>query len=227
MLSVKLAPIAVDIQLLLDEALSPKAQSAALAAFAREELQKAEAQNTAALGHLPDHETYIDHARSDDSRLEAVRPDGVIMFEFTLLDELFAFIGEQLVKHSPVGKASDTRPGHPGLYMASHVFLADGVVVEPGAPLPQATDYVFASSVPYARKLEKGLSDQHMAIYEGVAALAAARFGNIAKIKFTYASLLFGDIQSWARTTKSGGKRRGVKRNDWLTRQPAIMITPR
>lgn len=227
MLSFKLDPIALDIQVILDGELSPAARSAALAGFAREELQNAEAQNAAALGHRPGHETYVDSAKSDDSRLDAVRPDGVIVFEFTLLDELLAFISEQLVKHSPVGKAGDKRPGHPGLYMSSHILLADGVEVEPGASPPPAGVYTFVNSTPYARKIERGLSDQHSAVYEGVADLAKARFDNIAKIRFSFVSLLAGGVHEWAQTTKSGGKRRGAKRTDWLTRQPAIQVTPR
>lgn len=223
----KLDPLGLDIQVMLAEIEGPELRSAMLADAAREAIADADGVNRQALGRVPPRETFVDGRKTD--LLDGVRPDGVIQVEYDLIEDVFAYIGEQLVKHSPVGDASDRRPGHPGLYMASHVFFADGVEVEPGKPAPVASEYVFTNIQPYARKIERGLSDQAPdGVYESVAKLAQSRFGNIAQIKFSYRVPEFGAIESWASTTAmlSPG-RSGVKREEWLRRQPAVVITPR
>jgi hypothetical protein len=84
---------------------------------------------------------------------------------------------------------------------------------------------------PYARKIERGHSKQAPnGVYETVAHLAARRFGNMARIRFGYRSPLFGSIKEWAGRTRlqpKGRRRTGSSRQDWLTRQPAIIVTPR
>jgi hypothetical protein len=190
--SARITSTGKDISVLLDEALSPKAQSAALAGFAREKLHEAEEQNRRALGRVPDHETVVDGRR--EAPLETVKPDGVIVFEFELLTDLFVWIADQLEKHSPRKS---------GAYAASHTFFADGAEANPANPPPASDEWAFVSTVPYARKIERGRSRQAPdGVYEVVAALAQRRFGNQAKIDFTYRSL--------------GGER-----------QPAIVISQR
>lgn len=192
MLTVKVEPLEKDIELTFKKNLSPQARSHILAEFARETLAEAEQINTEALGHLPPHETFVDGMPGASE--DRVRPDGTIIYEFNILEDLFAWIGEQLVTHSPVLT---------GRYAASHKFFADGVEVDPGAPAPAASQYQFVNSQPYARKIEHGLSPQAPdGVYQGVAALASRRFGNVAKIRFTYLS-------------EAGSKER----------QPAIVIT--
>ena len=84
-----------------------------------------------------------------------------------------------------------------GAYAASHKLYADGVETDAQNPKP-AERYVFLSTLPYARKIEgirkggekkPGQSKQAPdGVYEGVAALARARFGNLAWIRFTFDS---------------------------------------
>lgn len=225
--STRLDPLGLDIQVLLDEIEGPTLRSAALADAAREAIADADRTNEQALGRVPPRETFVDGRKTDD--ISSVRPDGVVSVEYDLIEDVFAWIGEQLVKHSPIGDASDRRPGHPGLYMASHVFFADGVEIEPGAPVPVAGEYVFTNIQPYARKIERGLSDQAPdGVYQSVAQLAQRRFGNIAQIRFSYRVPAFGAINEWAqRTAMLSPGRRGVQREEWLRRQPAVVIVPR
>src|SRR4051812_24553567 len=96
---VRVDPIEKNLLLTLAPELSPSGRSATLAAFAGEALVEAEQQNAAVLGRVPDHETFVDGRVG--ARLESVRPDGVIVFEFDLLEELFVWVAEQLVRHSP------------------------------------------------------------------------------------------------------------------------------
>jgi len=226
MLSIKVEPLARDIELLIAQDLSPEAQSATLAAFARETLAEAEATNEAALGHASPHETFVDgrEGASEDT----VKPAGQIVYEFQLVEETLAWIGQQLVLHSP------RRTGH---YAASHILLADGLEVDPAAPIPMASEYVFSSVVPYARKIE---GDDNRApeseqapdgVYEVVAALANRQFGNVARIRFSWRPLQnAGALTEWANSASAGlltANRRGnaAAKHDWLTRQPAIIVT--
>lgn len=211
-----------DIDLILARDLSPRAQSARIAEVAREELAMGQARNRSALGYLPKHQTFVD--RRKDAPLETVRPDGVIVFEFELIETALGAIAEMLILASPVRS---------GRYQASHALFADGVEVEPGQIPPNAREFAFVNSQPYARKIERGLSPQSPeGVYHVVATMASRRFGNMARIKFGFRSLPAGAIGGWARSGSALALARRVRGGnperyaEWLTRQPAVIITP-
>lgn len=217
-ISSRIDSIERDIAVMLDETLSPEARSLELAAFARRELAEAQRINQAALGQVPPHDTYVDGRAG--AAVESVRPDGVVVFEFAMLQDIFGQIGDMLAKAAPVRS---------GRYSRSFLFLADGVVVDSGAAVPQASEYVFVSSVAYARKIERGLSSQAPSgVFQAVAAIAARRFSNLASITFTHVVLQAGMIDEWAdsagalRLARRKGRRRSP--GEWLRRQPAIKI---
>lgn len=225
-------PIDRDIKVLLD-GLSPTARSAALAEFATEALADAESTDARALGHVPQHQTFVDGV--EGAAVDTVRPDGVIIFEFQLLEDVFAWIDDQLIQNSPIGSSGDK---HAGLYQKSHIFFADGVEADPrSSPPPQASEYVFLNAQPYARKIEghdgvKPESSQAPeGVFESVAKLASDRFGNVAKIAFDFRSADgVGDIEAWASHTRlsAKGHRPGARGYaDWLRAQPAIIVTLR
>jgi hypothetical protein len=230
-IKVRVDPIDRDIQVLLDETLSPQARSKMVADLARQQLAEAEEINRAALGRVPQHETFVDRRATED--LESVNPDhGEIVFEFDILLDLFSWIAGELEKHSPVGQGPDARPGHPGLYKASHAFFVDGELIAPGENVPDDfSEAAFVNVQPYSRKIERGLSRQAPdGVYQVVATLAQRRFGNVARIRFSYRVPLGGAINEWAQTTKLVRKGRAMKpadRAEWLRRQPAIVITVR
>jgi hypothetical protein len=166
--------------------------------------------------------------------LESVKPDGIIVTEFSLIDDVLEWIGDMLVKGSPVKT---------GRYSESHILFADGVEVEPGAALPEAEEYVYLNVQPYARKIERGLSPQAPdGVYEGVAAMARSRFSNIARIRFTFRAYLDGGMTgyiptgtSWHRNRekKAGIKGRfaatplpgaDARARERANRQPAIVV---
>ncbi len=225
----KIDPLGKDITVIFADVVSEPARSRYLASFAREKLTEAQEINRAALGRVPPHETFVDGRAGGN--LDAVRPDGQIIFEFELLDEVFAWVGEMLIRHSPVGQAGDPRPGHPGFYQASHAFFADNAQVDPGSPVPLAQEYFFVNTAAYARKIERGLSNQAPdGVYQTVATMASSRFSNLAKVSFGYRTPLFGQVHEWAHTTRLTGKGRPMSsrtRAEWLRRQPAVIIRPR
>ncbi|GLK67010.1 hypothetical protein [Hansschlegelia plantiphila] len=220
--------IDLDVRAIVDEELSPKAQSRQIANFARQQLAEAQEINRQALGRVPDHVTIVDGRAN--APVDTVRPDGVIVFAFELLDDLFSWIAEQLVRHAPVLT---------GAYRESFVFLADGVAVPAGVIAPAAEEYVFLSPLPYARKIERGLSSQAPdGVFQVVADLAKRRFGNMAHIRFSYRA--FGDagfvpyapaLRLTSRNRKgqfaSDGRDRTAQKHERDLRRPAIVIAPR
>jgi hypothetical protein len=207
----RIDPLDKDIDLLIRQDLSPAAQSAILADFARETLAEAEATNEAALGHPTPHETFVDGVPGASE--DRVRPAGSIVYTFDLVDDLFAWIDEQLRQHSPVGSGKDP---HPGLYQRSHIFYADGTEADPLKPPPGIKEGVYVNAMPYARKIEAGESPQQPdGVYEVVARLASRRFGNLARIVFDYRTAIGGSIVTGLKGNKSAG------------RNPAIIVTVR
>jgi hypothetical protein len=199
--------------------LKAAARSAHVARIAREELQKGQEQNRQVLGRVPPHESFVDGVPTD--RLESVRPNGVIVFEFELIDDVLSFIGEALIRHSPVRS---------GRFRQSFILMADYDVLEPGQPIPAGVqEFAFVNTQPYARKIELGQSAQAPdGVMQAVADQANRRFGNMAAIKFSYRTLLFGAINQWAGVTRRPSPgRAGRQRAEWLRRQPAVIVIPR
>lgn len=199
--SVKLEPISRDIAVFLDD-IAPKGRN--IAPFARALIQEAKDQNRRVLGVEPPSKTFVDGRLG--APLESVNPiSGTIVVEFELVGDVLRYIGEQLVIHSP----------HlTGRYERSHKLFADGIEVEPSSVLTTfADEWVFINTQPYARKIERGSSsDAPDGVYQAVAVLARRRFGNIAKIGFTYRGIIGG---------VSAGGRAGNRSEN---RNPAITV---
>lgn len=218
----RIDPIERDIELIFAEELSPAARSRKLARASEEAFRDAQAINQRVLGRMPDHETFVDGVRTDV--VDRVKPDGVIIHEFDVMDDLLGYIDLQLITHSPAKS---------GRFRKSHVLLADGELVDPSEPRREGVSrYVYLNTQPYARKIERGRSKQAPdGVFRVVAAIAARRFGNIASIKFSYETPLFGAVDSWAGKTSmvraDRPNMKGETRAEWLRRQPAIVVTYR
>jgi hypothetical protein len=182
-LTARVQPIVQDVDLMMREDIGPKAGSALLAAFALETIEDAKQQNKQALGVVPPYDVYVDG--NEGAPLTSVKPDGVIRAEFHLFGEVLAWIATQLQTHSPVLT---------GRYARSHELFADGVQTDDPNNPPPADEYVFLNIQPYARKIERGKSSQAPdGVYQAVATLAQRRFGNIAKITFSYRTVMGGE----------------------------------
>lgn len=223
-------PLMQDLEKMVLQDLSPQARREAIALAAIVTYSVVQMTNAAILGLMPRHRTIIDDRETKGLSLTPptmhelirVRPDGHIAFEFELLEDVFGTIADLLEKHSPVGRS--------GRYRASHLFLADGVPADPRKPVAGAKEYVFVNAQPYARKIERGISNQADGVYQGVATLAAQRFGNLANIGFGYRPLDSGAVDAWASGSGLTRPRRRMSepvRAEWLRRQPAIVITVR
>ncbi|WP_232629159.1 hypothetical protein [Methylobacterium sp. Leaf118] len=211
----------LDIRLTVAASLSPERRRALIAEHARAGLRESQDINRAALGRVPDHDTFVDGRA--EAPLTSVNPDrGVIVFRFHLLSQVIQWVDAMLVLHSPVLTER---------YARSHAWFADGKEMDPMSPPAGAEQFVVMNAQPYARKIERGQSSQAPdGVYEGVAAMAKKRFGQVSYIGFGYRSMRGGAVGEWAGSATAsdlardvrGGDRR--KREDWLTRQPAIII---
>jgi hypothetical protein len=220
-----------EVELLISRTLSPEARQKIAAREARKILAEAQAANARVLGKTPPHKEYVDGRLG--APLESVNPDmGHITFDFSLIGEMLAWIDRKLFENSPVGSPPDDP--HPGLYRGSHILLADGVEIdyEPGKRVPEAQNFTFVNTVPYARKIERGHSSQAPdGVYEVVADMAKRRFGNIANIRFTFATIVGGDGELWDWAARNASKqptaRKQAAQYDKNVRNPAISITLR
>ncbi|WP_062216618.1 hypothetical protein [Aureimonas sp. D3] len=194
-----------EVALMVDEMVNPKKRAAMLASFAREEIAVAKSQNEAILQRtIRKPRLTVDGRR--DAPLSSVQPDGTIVAEFNAEANVIRWILRALEQESP---------RLTGAYKESHTVFADGVEMELGSSdeVPDATEFVIASDLPYAIKLDPkdGLPARSKqapdGVYEGIAAVAAKRFDGEAKVFFT-----FRDIPM-----KGGG----------MHRNPAIVVRPK
>lgn len=168
-----------DVELVTSDLVSPEARSARLAEFAAEQISEAQAINRAVTGSDTPYEVTVDGRAG--AALTTVKPDGVIVAEFELVDQVLDWIGEQLILASPILT---------GRYMRSHILFLDGIEHVPGPITKPYEEAAFLNMQPYARKIERGLSDQAPdGVYQAIAAVAKRRFGNIARVRFSYRSI--------------------------------------
>jgi len=215
-----------DISLIIAEELSPEAQSRQVAAMARQLRDEAVATNRALTGEEPTWTIIVD-GRAGAAE-ETVKVPGRIDYEFDAGADVVAYV---------VGLIAKTAPKRSGRYAKSVALYADSVEVETPLAAADAEEVIVVSTVAYARKIERGLKGYAPgAIFEGVAAMAMSRYGNMASIKFTFAAPLGGGthLEAWASKTKQTRKRfKGgagkaeASRNAWNRRNPAIQIRMR
>jgi hypothetical protein len=196
----------LNVKLTFDRLLSPAARSRLFAQQAQGILDEADDTNRQILGRVPNRHTFVDGR--EDAPLDSVSYPGVIVREYDLVLDVLQFIAEELRQISPVGSKPDKRPGHPGFYRDSHTLFADGIEVPVSETIPDAREYVFLSTAPYARRVER-----RSTVYELTAAKASQRFGNIAKVYFSWRAPYSGEILTGSRGNKSDG------------RMPAIIVT--
>jgi hypothetical protein len=169
----------LDIAALIEEDLSPDAQSAQLADFAQRQLADAEKVNAAPLGFTPQHTVAVDGVPGASE--DRARPDGEIVYTFDLMPDVFAWIAAELEAFAPVRS---------GRFKLSFAFFVDGIAADPAGEIPEGREFVFLSSVLYAGKIEgehKSPESRQApnGVFEAVAALAQMRFPQL-DISFSY-----------------------------------------
>jgi hypothetical protein len=209
---------------------SPAQRQLEIAQYALITLAAVQVINRAAYGYAPSYITRVDGRIG--ALLTSVNPrNGVIEFEFEVLDDVLRWIHQALVDGSPVVS---------GDYEAGHIVLADGKPFDIAGRIPPAQEYRFTNTVPYARKIEIGTTESGRAfviqvrprLYERVGNQAAARFGNRADISHGFMAVDEGAIGDWAgsASAESHGRSKGgsaKSQAEWLRRQPVIIVRNR
>src|ERR1044072_4585894 len=98
-LTTRVDPLNIDYNLLIDETLSPEAQSQAFADAAGQIIDDAKQQNQSVLGSVPPYTASV--GGGIRAPLTSVRPDGVVFVEFELVFEALDWIGDMLKQYSP------------------------------------------------------------------------------------------------------------------------------
>jgi hypothetical protein len=222
---IRIDPIAQTIKLMVANTISPAAQKQAVASFAQGAIDEADATNKRVLGRIPPRTITVDGR--EGAALTDVKPNGgSIIVEYELISDVLVWIGDTLRSRSPV-QSGDYRDGW--------TLLADGVEVAVGDDIPAADQYTFVNTVPYARKIEVGLTESGRSfviqvpnrIAERTAKDAASRFGNMAKIKSTFISLDNGyQLKNDAISRARPGRRQRIRSRAGSTiTYPAITVT--
>lgn len=170
----------------------------------RREIARVDAENAAALGAPVSHETFVDGAAS--TALDSVRYGGTIEARWRLGAGVVGYIVDLLRGAGPVRS---------GRYRASARVFIDGVETSDLSKANGAREVMIVAGVPYARKIERG-RDRYSPgnVYQAAAKMAAARYSNVARIRFTFAA--------GVEVTRglSRADREAIRR----ARQPAILV---
>lgn len=193
---------------------SPQTRAQAFAHMAEASIAEIDAANDAALGYDVAYRTFVDGHATPNLRIAT--QNSVIVARWELGAGVIAYIADLLSKAGPALT---------GAYRRSMRIYADGVEIDDPEKAIGAREVLFLSTVPYARKIERGLKGYAPGhVYEAVAAMANARFSNVARIKFTFAAPEgpAPALDAWA--ARSARPRRG-RRDRRARRQPAILVT--
>ena len=125
------------------------------------------------------------------AREEVVRPDGTIIYVYPRLDEVVQAAMETLFELSPVRS---------GAYRMGHTLFVDGVEARNLENWSGEGKILISNVLPYSRKIELGTMTMRVPgterVYEEADAILSRRFGNQARITFTFRGLMGGSVLS-------------------------------
>lgn len=130
---------------------------------------------------------YVDGRKG--AREEAVKPTGVIVYEYQRLDLVVQLAMETLFEKSPVLS---------GEYRNRHTIFLNGQPVTNLAGWKPGDEVAISNYLPYARKIEMGKMKMRVPgtdhVYAQAAQIVKARYGNVASVRFTYRGISGGAV---------------------------------
>ncbi len=118
---------------------------------------------------------------------ESVKPKGLIVYEYSRLAEVAQYAMEVLFDLSPVLS---------GAYRNAHRLFLDGVAVNDLKGWAPGHEVSISNTMPYARKIEVGRMKMRIGgsreVYQQARRKVMARYGNLAKVTFTYRAVVDG-----------------------------------
>lgn len=166
---------------------------------------------------------------------EEVKPFGIIRYDFLRMNLVAPFALSKARQFSPVGDASDTRPGHPGLYRESWFFIGpDGHRLDENH-IPANATIILTNNQPYSRKINAGAKGFERyappGVVEKVRQAVLAKFGATIDAQIEYlhlagAYVLRHDLRHIHAGRRYGAPRRDARSGMEIT-YPAVQFSPK
>lgn len=147
-------------------------------------------------------------------REEAVKPNGIIVYQYQRLDIVIDFALDTLSKLSPRSS---------GDYAAAHTAFVNGIAVQPPYVIGASDDVAISNLEPYARKIEVG--KMHMTVpgtdhvYQQAQQIVQRQYGALVTVEFTWRSLA-----TKANQIRIVRKKKGRTSEHALQTQPALVF---
>lgn len=159
----------MDIQALIDDTLSDAAQARMFSELVAEITSEIKQLDERILQHPVEVTRLVDGVAGTITSIHQT-----VTLEFAISEDILGFIANLLAMHSPVGSGVDK---HPGQYKFSNKLYGDGILVSDISRPPQAKEFIFINTLPYAGKIASGESSQAPnGVYEVVANESQKRF---------------------------------------------------
>ena len=201
-------------------ATGPEAQKA-FAEFAAEKIKEVQDRDQPS-------STEVSVNGNQGAALSTVTVPGAVRAEFSYLREVVAEIFNMLIQTSPYAP-KPASAAIQDLYKDEHLIFVDGVQTDDITNLHADAEVIFVNTLPYARKIERGLSlEAPNGVYEMVARLMKRKYGQAVDIQFNWVGVM-GVLASWhsAKASKSVGAESKKKANQSANRYPAITVSTR
>ncbi len=136
---------------------------------------------------------------------ESVKPTGIIVYRYPRMEEAVQFAMETLFDGSPVKS---------GEYRKSHILFVNGAPATNLKGWKPGTEITITNFLPYSRKIEVGKMRMRVSgtdmVYQRARKKIMARFGNVAKIDFTYRAYIGGHMISQSKAAAYRGHKRSA-----------------
>jgi hypothetical protein len=173
------------------------ATSAALAAVRAQLIATAKDANARVIATEPHPSQvlrYVDGVK--DAPEEAVRQNGIIVYDYPRIDLVAAFARKTLRELSPVGVPPKDK--HPGLYRDSHELFLNDSPVDDLKTWKSGDKVIIANFVDYARKIEVGAMKMRVPgtdhVYAQAEMIVQREYGELWKVKFTFVNFVNGAL---------------------------------
>jgi hypothetical protein len=163
-------------------------------------IRTAKAKNAEVMNRDPRPATFTRYVDGRQGASEdTVEATGTIVYRYPRLEMVAQFAMETLFDLSPVLS---------GDYRNSHTLFLDGVPVSDLNGWRQGDEISISNPLPYSRKIEVGKMKMRVPgtdqVYQQARKKVMSRYGNIAKIDFTYRAFMGGGQVNQARAASSG-----------------------
>ncbi|MBN9235098.1 MULTISPECIES: hypothetical protein [Phyllobacteriaceae] len=130
---------------------------------------------------------------------EAVKPAGIIVYQYPRIEQVVQFAMETLFDRSPVDS---------GDYRNAHMIFIENSPARNLEELRPSDQVTITNPLPYARKIEVGAMTMRVPgtdqVYQQARQIVASRWGNVAKIKFTFRAIIGGHVAIQERAAARG-----------------------